>query len=67
MRKIIIIFFLCCIYGVPSVAQIATVDYVDASASTKVETVAGAQQTMAGEYVITGTLKVPTQPLPSAQ
>ena len=39
---------------------------VEEKASTKVDTSADANQTMAGTYTVSGTLMVPTPPLPSA-
>lgn len=46
-------------------ADIASTAYVQAELTTKVDASKGTTQTMAGDYVITGTIKVPTQPLPS--
>ncbi len=67
MRKVCAIFFLCSLCSAPAVAEIASVQYVDNKLDTKLEISANAEQTMAGDYVVTGTLKVPTQPLPVAQ
>ena len=44
-------------------ADIASTTYVD---NTKVDVSASANQTMAGTYTVSGTLIVPTPPLPSA-
>ena len=58
--------FLCLMFIVPYVARadIASTTYVD---NTKVDISASANQTMAGSYTVSGTLVVPTPPLPSAQ
>ena len=45
---------------------IASKAYVDMVGDTKLSADATAVQDMAGEYTVTGTLKVPTQPLPTA-
>lgn len=44
-------------------ADIASASYVN---STNVDVSASANQAMAGTYTVSGTLIVPTQPLPSA-
>lgn len=53
-----------------SVADIASTgyvnDYVNQQSETKVDTSASANQTMAGTYTVSGTLVVPTPPLPTA-
>lgn len=67
LKRLFIAFFLCCVYSVVANANVASVQYVNSVIDTKVDASANAQQTMAGDYTITGTLKVPTQPLPSAQ
>ena len=61
--------FICCILMmcfVPGVAlsDIASTTYVD---NTKVDVSASANQTLAGSYTVSGTLMVPTPPLPAAQ
>ena len=58
--------FLCLIFTVPYVAcaDIASTQYVD---NTKVDVSSNANQTMAGSYTVSGTLIVPTPPLPSAK
>lgn len=45
---------------------VASTQYVQNSVATKVDTSANANQTMAGTYTVSGTLMVPTPPLPSA-
>lgn len=67
MKRISFVFILCSLYSIPVVAKLATADYVNAKLDTKVDTSANIQQTMAGDYTVTGTLKVPTQPLPVVQ
>lgn len=49
-----------------SLANVASVQYVQESVVTKVDTSANANQTMAGTYTVSGVLMVPTPPLPSA-
>ena len=48
-------------------ANVASVGYVNESVANRVDTAASATQTMAGSYTVSGTLVVPTPPLPSAQ
>ena len=69
MRKIV---FLLIIFSVtPARAKMASVGYVtqsvNSATNTKVDTVSTANQTMAGSYTVSGTLVVPTPPLPSAE
>lgn len=65
MRMIV---FLLIIFSVmPVRADIASIDYVDNAGATKVDTASTANQTMAGSYTVSGTLVVPTPPLPSAE
>lgn len=47
-------------------ANIASTDHVANATASKVDTAATANQTMAGTYTVSGTLIVPTQPLPTA-
>ena len=47
-------------------ANIASTDHVANVTASKVDTAATANQTMAGTYTVSGTLIVPTQPLPTA-
>ena len=47
-------------------ADVASVDYVDTATNTKVDTGSDTDQTLAGKYIVTGTLEVPDAPLPSA-
>lgn len=54
-----------CIFNA-AVANIASSAYVDNQLETKVDTRQGEKQTLAGEYVVTGTLEVPDAPLPPA-
>ena len=48
-------------------ANVASTAYVQKELETKLDLNNGVQQQMAGDYVVTGSLKVPTQPLPAAQ
>lgn len=63
MRFLLIIF---CTLFVPVVAlaDIASTTYVD---NTKVDVSASANQTMAGNYTVSGTFVVPTPPLPATE
>lgn len=63
VKRVSFVCILCCLYSIPVVANIASAGYVNAKLDTKVDTSANIQQTMAGDYTVTGTLKVPTQPL----
>ncbi|MBQ8294449.1 MAG: hypothetical protein IJX89_03625 [Alphaproteobacteria bacterium] len=47
--------------------SIAGTSYVDTAVSSKVDTAATASQEMAGSYTVSGTLVVPTPPLPTAE
>lgn len=67
MKRVLFVCILCSLYSIPVVAKIASAGYVDAKLDTKVDTSVNIQQTMAGDYTVTGTLKVPTQPLPVVQ
>lgn len=67
MRVLILLFVL--IITMPLTvlgATVATTDYVKANTENKVDTSSTANQTMAGTYTVSGTLIVPTPPLPSA-
>lgn len=61
--------FLCLMFIVPYVARadIASTTYVNTANAGKVDISASANQTMAGTYTVSGTLDVPTPPLPSAE
>ena len=48
----------------PALAGVASSQYVQESVATRVDTSANANQTMAGTYTVSGTLVVPTPPLP---
>ena len=67
LRKTLSIFFICLFFSPLCHADIASVSYVQSTTNTKVDTSENTQQTLAGEYTVTGTLKVPTQPLPTAE
>lgn len=47
-------------------AELVSRGYVDATVETRVDTSKDAKQVMAGEYTVSGTLHVPTPPLPPA-
>lgn len=69
MRGMCILF--CMLITIPASAKMASVGYVAQSIETatesKVDTSPTANQTMAGNYTVSGTLVVPTPPLPSAK
>ncbi len=65
MRRMIFLF--CMFLSLSARADIASTGYVANANATKVDTSASAQQTMAGSYTVSGTLVVPTPPLPSAE
>lgn len=48
-------------------ADLASTSYVQKGLDTKLDINSGTQQQLAGDYVVTGSLKVPTQLLPEAQ
>lgn len=60
--RVMLLFFLLVTPGAVC-ADIASASYVN---STKVDVSASANQTLAGTYTVSGTLIVPTPPLPSA-
>ena len=61
----------CAVFVLPAWGKLASVGLVnaqvDSATSTKVDTAQTANQTMAGTYTVSGTLVVPTPPLPSAE
>lgn len=63
MKFVLGILLMCFVPGVAP-ADIASTTYVD---NTKVDISATANQTMAGNYTVSGTLVVPTPPLPATQ
>ena len=64
MRAIILIVLMLCMPCI-SQAAIASKEYVEQKTESKVDTTETANQTMAGTYTVSGTLIVPTPPLPS--
>ena len=60
-------FFVICIPRVTFAVSVASAEYVETKVETKVDTAQTANQTMAGTYTVSGTLIVPTPPLPSAE
>ena len=48
-------------------ANVVSAEYVQQTVSTKVDVSENASQTMAGSYTVSGTLLVPTPPLPTAE
>lgn len=50
-----------------SLCDIASTQYVQNSVATKVDTSPTANQTMSGNYTVSGSFKVPTPPLPSPE
>ena len=66
MRSLLFAFFI--LYApVVARADIASTTYVNTANAGKVDISASANQTMAGTYTVSGTLDVPTPPLPSAE
>ncbi|MBR5625459.1 MAG: hypothetical protein IKW67_01610 [Alphaproteobacteria bacterium] len=63
----ILILFLCLLSANAAANGIASVQYVDDVTKNKLDTSANATQEMAGTYTVSGTLVVPTPPLPSAE
>lgn len=62
-----LLFFLIASVGFSAYADIASVSYVSSVTETKVDVSSTANQDMAGAYTVSGSLIVPTQPLPSPQ
>ncbi len=58
------LFFSMAALGATASNGIASAAYVQESVSKKVDTSASANQTMQGNYTVSGTLTVPTPPLP---
>ena len=50
-----------------TLGSVASTQYVTEVTSSKLDTSSTANQTMAGTYTVSGTLIVPTPPLPSAE
>ena len=67
MRALILVFFAGCIPCATFAVSVASAEYVETKVETKVDTAQTANQTMAGTYTVSGTLIVPTPPLPSAE
>lgn len=65
MRVVLFLLWMLVLPGA-TLADIASTTYVDNTANSKVDTSATANQTMAGNYTVSGTFIVPTPPLPSA-
>ena len=63
----ILILFLCLLSANAGADGIASVQYVDNATKSKLDTSATSTQEMAGTYTVSGTLVVPTPPLPSAE
>ena len=72
-KKLLITFLICA--PISAVANIPSTEYVQqqiasqiaTAVSSKVDTSASANQTMAGTYTITGTVYAPTPTLPTAE
>ena len=72
-KKLLTIFLICA--PISAVANIPSTEYVQqqiasqiaTAVSSKVDTSASANQTMAGTYTITGTVYAPTPTLPTAE
>ena len=65
--KLLFVFFCCLFMASVCNADLASTSYVQKGLDTKLDINSGAQQQLAGDYVVTGSLKVPTQLLPEAQ
>lgn len=65
MRRVALIIF-AMFWNWTAWADLASVSYAESLVETRVDTSAEAKQTMAGEYTVSGTLNVPTPPLPPA-
>ncbi|MBP3545213.1 MAG: hypothetical protein J6J82_02800 [Alphaproteobacteria bacterium] len=63
----IIVTFLTAFFVLPVWAAIPSTNYVNEAIETRVGVSADTKQTLAGEYTVTGSFKVPTQPLPSPE
>ena len=62
------LYFFCCLFMVSvSNTDLASTSYVQKGLDTKLDINSGVQQQLAGDYVVTGILKVPTQLLPEVQ
>ena len=59
-----IVLFLCLFFPTTIFADIPSTAYVNGAVSTRVDTSESANQTMAGTYNVSGTMTVPTPPLP---
>lgn len=62
-----LVFLICVVMVGNAFANLASTTYVDTRTTTKVDVSESANQTMAGTYTVSGTLIVPTPPLPSAE
>lgn len=65
--RLALLIFLCVMPVHVAHADIASIEYVNKSSNNKVDISESANQTMAGTYTISGTLVVPTPPLPNTQ
>ncbi len=71
MKSVFLAFLLLAVPFVAAADEMASTDwvagYVNHTTQNKVDVSETANQTMAGTYTVSGTLIVPTPPLPSAQ
>ena len=58
---------LCVVWAGSACADLASTSYVSTAVETRVDTSANAKQVMAGEYTVSGSLHVPTPPLPPVE
>ncbi len=65
MHKTVLL--LCLLFPTTTLAEIPTTNYVNGAVATRVDTSATANQTMAGTYNVSGTMTVPTPPLPAVE
>mgnify|MGYP003293066763 CR=1 FL=1 len=67
MKYFVLVICIMMVAPVHAQVAVASQNYVNTATADKVSTSATANQTMAGNYVVSGSFKVPTPPLPSAE
>lgn len=60
-----IVLFLCFLLPTNTLGGIASTKYVNTAIETRVDTSESSNQTLAGTYNVSGTMTVPTPPLPT--
>ena len=66
MKKVYIFMLTFFTFASANAAEVVSKKYVDNIADTKLDISQATTQTMEGTYTLTGSLEVPTQPLPEA-